>query len=127
VLLTAVATILGLLPLAVGFNIDFAGLFQHGRPNIFFGGDSVVFWGPLSWTIIFGLIFSFFLTLLLVPGMYLIAERLRRPMERFYGTRYIALLGFAGPFFFIFAGLMMLVRKWQGRRVWMGQLQQKNT
>lgn len=126
VLLTAVATILGLLPLAVGFNIDFAGLFQHGRPNIFFGGDSVVFWGPLSWTIIFGLIFSFFLTLLLVPGMYLIAERLRRPMERFYGTRYIALLGFAGPFFFIFAGLMMLVRKWQGRRVWMGQLQQKN-
>ncbi|NBR37330.1 MAG: efflux RND transporter permease subunit, partial [Chitinophagales bacterium] len=46
VLLTAVATILGLLPLAVGFNIDFAGLFQHGRPNIFFGGDSVVFWGP---------------------------------------------------------------------------------
>ena len=126
VLLTAVATILGLLPLAVGFNIDFAGLFQHGRPNIFFGGDSVVFWGPLSWTIIFGLIFSFFLTLLLVPGMYLIAERLRRPMERFYGTRYIALLGFAGPFFFIFAGLMMLVRKWQGRRVWMGQLKQKN-
>lgn len=126
VLLTAVATILGLLPLAVGFNIDFAGLFQQGRPNIFFGGDSVVFWGPLSWTIIFGLIFSFFLTLLLVPGMYLIAERLRRPMEKFYGTRYIALLGFAGPLFFIFVGLMLLVRKWQGRPVWMGQLKQKN-
>ena len=126
VLLTAVATILGLLPLAVGFNIDFAGLFQHGRPNIFFGGDSVVFWGPLSWTIIFGLIFSFFLTLLLVPGMYLIAERLRRPMEKFYGTRYIALLGFTGPFFFIFVGLMLLVRKWQGRPVWMGQSNQKN-
>ena len=126
VLLTAVATILGLLPLAVGFNIDFAGLFQHGHPNIFFGGDSVVFWGPLSWTIIFGLIFSFFLTLLLVPGMYLIAERLRRPMEKFYGTRYIALLGFTGPFFFIFVGLMLLVRKWQGRPVWMGQSNQKN-
>lgn len=127
VLLTAVATILGLLPLAVGFNIDFAGLFQQGRPNIFFGGDSVVFWGPLSWTIIFGLIFSFFLTLLLVPGMYLIAERLRRPMEKFYGTRYIALFGFAGPFFFVFVGLMILVRKLQGRRVWMGQLKEKNT
>ncbi|MBM3923103.1 MAG: efflux RND transporter permease subunit [Sphingomonadales bacterium] len=126
VLLTAVATILGLLPLAVGFNIDFAGLFQQGRPNIFFGGDSVVFWGPLSWTIIFGLIFSFFLTLLLVPGMYLIAERLRRPMEKFYGTRYIALLGFTGPLFFIFVGLMLLVRKWQDRPVWMGQLKQKN-
>ena len=120
VLLTAVATILGLLPLAVGFNIDFTGLFQHLRPNIFFGGDSVVFWGPLSWTIIFGLIFSFFLTLIMVPGMYLIAERLRRPMEQFYGTRYIALLGFAGPFFFIFVGILFIVRRIQGKKVWLG-------
>lgn len=121
VLLTAVATIMGLLPLAVGFNIDFAGMFQHLRPNIFFGGDSVVFWGPLSWTIIFGLIFSFFLTLMMVPSMYLIAERLKRPMERFYGTRFIALLGFLGPFFFIFVGIMYLVRRIQGKKVWMGQ------
>ncbi len=120
VLLTAVATILGLLPLAVGFNIDFAGLFQHLRPNIFFGGDSVVFWGPLSWTIIFGLIFSFFLTLIMVPGMYLIAERLRRPMEKFYGTRFIALLGFVGPFFFLFVAILFLVRRIQGRKVWLG-------
>jgi multidrug efflux pump subunit AcrB len=120
VLLTAVATILGLLPLAIGFNIDFAGLFQHLRPNIFFGGDSVVFWGPLSWTIIFGLIFSFFLTLVMVPSMYLIAERLKRPMGQFYGTKFIALLGFAGPFFFIFVGIMYLVRKLQGKPVWMG-------
>jgi multidrug efflux pump len=122
VMLTAIATILGLLPLAVGFNIDFVGLFQHLRPNIFFGGDSVVFWGPLSWTIIFGLIFSFFLTLMMVPSMYLIAERLRRPMSRFYGSKYIALLGFAGPFFFIFVGIMFLVRRLQGKRVWMGQV-----
>ncbi len=122
VLLTAVATILGLLPLAVGFNIDFAGLFQHLRPNIFFGGDSVVFWGPLSWTIIFGLIFSFFLTLMMVPSMYLIAERLKRPMNKFYGTRYIALLGFTGPLFFIFVGIMYLVRRMQGKKVWVGQL-----
>jgi multidrug efflux pump len=120
VLLTAVATILGLLPLAVGFNIDFAGLFSHLEPNIFFGGDSVVFWGPLSWTIIFGLIFSFFLTLMMVPSMYLIAERLKRPMERFYGSKFIALLGFLGPFFFIFVGIMFLVRRIQGKRVWMG-------
>jgi multidrug efflux pump subunit AcrB len=129
VLLTAVATILGLLPLAVGFNIDFAGLFTHLRPNIFFGGDSVVFWGPLSWTIIFGLIFSFFLTLIMVPSMYLIAERLKRPMSHFYGTRFIALLGFTGPFFFIFVGIMYLVRKIQGKKVWVGQppKQQKTT
>ncbi|MEO6611584.1 MAG: efflux RND transporter permease subunit [Chitinophagaceae bacterium] len=122
VLLTAVATILGLLPLAVGFNIDFAGLFSHMRPNIFFGGDSVVFWGPLSWTIIFGLIFSFFLTLVMVPSMYLIAERLKRPMESFYGTKFIAILGFAGPFFFIFVGIMYLVRRLQGKKVWLGKL-----
>ncbi len=120
VLLTAVATILGLLPLAVGFNIDFEGLFTQLRPNIFFGGDSVVFWGPLSWTIIFGLIFSFFLTLVMVPSMYLIAERLKRPMERFYGTKYIALLGFAGPLFFIFVGIMFLVKRIQGKKVWTG-------
>jgi len=122
VLLTAVATILGLLPLAVGFNIDFAGLFQHLRPNIFFGGDSVVFWGPLSWTIIFGLIFSFFLTLMMVPSMYLIAERLKRPMAKFYGTKFIAILGFAGPFFFIFVGLMYAVRALQGKKVWLGKI-----
>ena len=122
VLLTAVATILGLLPLAVGFNIDFAGMFQHLRPNIFFGGDSVVFWGPLSWTIIFGLIFSFFLTLMMVPSMYLIAERLKRPMQQFYGTKFVALLGFLGPFFFILVGIMYLVRRIQGKKVWTGKL-----
>jgi multidrug efflux pump len=120
VLLTAVATILGLLPLAVGFNIDFVSFFQHLNPKIFFGGDSVVFWGPLSWTIIFGLIFSFFLTLVMVPSMYLISERLRRPMEKFYGTKYIALFGFLGPFFFIFVGIMFGVRRIQGKKVWMG-------
>jgi multidrug efflux pump subunit AcrB len=122
VMLTAIATILGLLPLAVGFNIDFVSFFQHLNPHIFFGGDSVVFWGPLSWTIIFGLIFSFFLTLVMVPSMYLISFRLRRPMEKFYGTKYIALLGFLGPFFFIFVGIMFLVRRLQGRKVWMGRL-----
>ncbi len=122
VMLTAIATILGLLPLAVGFNIDFLSFFQHLNPHIFFGGDSVVFWGPLSWTIIFGLIFSFFLTLVMVPSMYIIAERLRRPMEKFYGTKYIALLGFAGPFFFIFVGIMYLVRRIQGKKVWTGKL-----
>ena len=122
VLLTALATMLGLLPLAVGFNIDFVSLFRHFQPHIFFGGDSVVFWGPLSWTIIFGLIFAFFLTLVMVPSMYLISERLRRPMEKFYGTKFVALLGFLGPFFFITVGIMFLGRRLQGKKVWMGQI-----
>jgi multidrug efflux pump len=120
VLLTAVATILGLLPLAVGFNIDFVSFFRHLNPHIFFGGDSVVFWGPLSWTIIFGLIFSFFLTLVMVPSMYIIAERLRRPMEKFYGTKFVALFGFTGPLFFLFVGIMYFVRRLQGKKVWNG-------
>ncbi|MBL7726999.1 MAG: efflux RND transporter permease subunit, partial [Dinghuibacter sp.] len=84
VLLTALATMLGLVPLAVGLNIDFLSLLKTGNPKLFFGGDSVVFWGPLSWTIIFGLIFAFFMTLLMVPSMYIIAERLKRPMAKFY-------------------------------------------
>jgi len=78
VILTATAAILGLIPLAVGLNIDFKGLLAHASPKIHFGGDNVVFWGPLSWTMIFGLGFATILTLLLVPAMYLIAERLKR-------------------------------------------------
>lgn len=122
VMLTAIATMLGLFPLAVGFNIDFVSMFEHLDPDIFFGGDSVVFWGPLSWTIIFGLIFSFFLTLLMVPSMYIISERLRRPMEKFYGTKFVALFGFLGPLFFLFVGFMYLVRRFQGKKVWTGKL-----
>jgi multidrug efflux pump subunit AcrB len=73
VILTATATMLGLIPLAVGLNIDFALLFQTGNPHIFFGGDSVAFWGPLSWTMIFGLGFATLLTLIIVPVMMLMA------------------------------------------------------
>jgi len=77
VLLTAIAAILGLIPLAVGFNIDFVTLFTNFNPHIFFGGDSVAFWGPLSWTMIFGLGFATFLTLLLVPVMYYGLDKVR--------------------------------------------------
>ncbi|MCO6475989.1 MAG: efflux RND transporter permease subunit [Phaeodactylibacter sp.] len=120
VLLTAVSTVLGLVPLAIGFNINFETLLADFDPQIWIGGDSVVFWGPLAWTIIFGLVFSFFLTLLMIPSMYIIAERLRRPMAKFYGTRFVALLGFLGPFFFLFVGFMYLVRWVTGRKVWSG-------
>ena len=112
VLLTALATILGLLPLAVGFNIDWISFFRHFQPHIFMGGDSVVFWGPLSWTLIFGLMFAFFMTLLMVPSMYLISERLRRPMAKFYGTKWVALLGFTGPLFFL-----LLIPMWVYKRI----------
>jgi multidrug efflux pump subunit AcrB len=75
VILTASATILGLVPLALGMNIDFLTMFTELNPHIWFGGESVRFWGPLSWTMIFGLSFATFLTLILVPVMYLISQR----------------------------------------------------
>jgi multidrug efflux pump len=77
VLLTATAAMLGLIPLAVGFNIDFAGLFSSFKPHIYFGGDNVAFWGPLSWTMIFGLGFATVITLILVPCMYIIRIRIK--------------------------------------------------
>ena len=70
VLLTAITTILGLMPLAVGLNIDFISFLTSFDPKIYFGGDNVAFWGPLSWTVIFGLSFATFLTLVIVPSMY---------------------------------------------------------
>lgn len=107
VLLTAVAAILGLIPLAIGFNIDFVKMFSELNPNIFFGGDNAVFWKPLSWTIIFGLAFAFFMTLVIVPSMYLIAERLKRPMRRMYGGKWISFLGIP-PLTFLFMPLMLI-------------------
>lgn len=74
VLLTATATMLGLIPLAVGLNMDFTTLFSEFDPHLYFGGDNVAFWGPLSWTMIFGLSFATFLTLVLVPCMLLLAD-----------------------------------------------------
>lgn len=75
VFLTAMATILGLIPLAIGLNIDFVTLFSEWNPHIFLGGDNVAFWGPLSWTMIFGLSFATLLTLILVPALIVIVSR----------------------------------------------------
>jgi len=54
------------------------------NPHIFFGGDNVAFWGPLSWTMIFGLIFGTFLTLFVVPAMYLLVTKLK---QRVFGAQ----------------------------------------
>ena len=72
VVLTATATILGLIPLAIGMNINFSTLLANFNPQLHFGGDNVMFFGPLSWTIIFGLSFATFLTLVMIPVMYLV-------------------------------------------------------
>jgi multidrug efflux pump subunit AcrB len=107
VMLTALAAILALIPLAVGFNINFVTLFSDLSPHIYFGGDNTVFWKPLSWTIIFGLAFAFFMTLVILPSMYLIAERLRRPMRRMYGGKWISILGIP-PLTLLFIPLMII-------------------
>ena len=75
VVLTATAATLGLIPLAIGLNINFYELFNSGHPHFYLGGESVVFWGPLAWTIIFGLTFATLITLLVVPVMYLLNEK----------------------------------------------------
>ncbi|GHC42814.1 efflux RND transporter permease subunit [Ulvibacter litoralis] len=77
VLLTAITTVLGLIPLAIGFNIDFFSLFGEFDPNIYMGGDNVIFWGPLAWTVIYGLIIATFLTLIIVPVLFYMVHRMK--------------------------------------------------
>jgi multidrug efflux pump subunit AcrB len=77
VLLTAITTVLGLLPLAVGLNIDFISWLATYDPKIYVGGDNNVFWKPMSWAIVYGLTFATFLTLVIVPVMYWWMERMR--------------------------------------------------
>ena len=82
VLLTASAAVLGLIPLALGLTVDFVSLFRDFDPHVVIGGDSAVFWNILAWTIIFGLIFSTVLTLVIVPCMYYVNERVREKWFR---------------------------------------------
>ena len=76
VLLTAITTVLGLIPLAIGMNINFGTLLSSFDPQFYVGGDNAAFWGPMAWTVIFGLTFATFLTLVIVPVMYLLADKL---------------------------------------------------
>jgi multidrug efflux pump subunit AcrB len=69
-MLTAGSTVVGLVPLAVAMNVNFGTLFSELNPHLFFGGDTADFWGPLSWTIIFGLSFATIVTLVVVPVMF---------------------------------------------------------
>lgn len=81
VILTAITTVLGLIPLAVGLNIDFISLMTTLNPRIYFGGDNAAFWSPMSWTIIFGLLVATFLTLVVVPCMYQIIQATQRKIS----------------------------------------------
>ena len=77
VLLTALTAVLGLIPLAIGLNFDFFSLVTDLNPHLFMGGDNVMFWGPLAWTIIFGLTYATVLTLVMVPVMFYLVKRVK--------------------------------------------------
>ncbi len=82
VLLTAITTVLGLIPLAIGMNINFATLLSEFDPQFYVGGDNAAFWGPMAWTVIFGLTFATIITLVLVPVMYLLTDKLAIKLRR---------------------------------------------
>ncbi len=82
VLLTAITTVLGLIPLAIGMNINFATLLSEFDPQFYVGGDNAAFWGPMAWTVIFGLTFATVITLVLVPVMYLLTDKLTIKLRR---------------------------------------------
>lgn len=87
VLLTAITTVLGLVPLAIGLNINFTTLITDLDPMFYIGGDNANFWGPMAWTVIFGLTFATFLTLVIVPVMYLLADKLMIRVKGMFGNR----------------------------------------
>ena len=87
VLLTAITTILGLIPLAIGLNINFFTLFSEFDANVYMGGDNVIFWGPLAWTVIYGLIIATFLTLIIVPILFYFATTLKMKIVGFLDQR----------------------------------------
>ncbi len=82
VLLTAITTVLGLIPLAIGMNINFGSLLSSFDPQFYIGGDNADFWGPMAWTVIFGLTFATFLTLVIVPVMYLLTDRMNLKIRK---------------------------------------------
>lgn len=88
VLLTAITTVLGLIPLAIGFNIDFIGLLNDYDPNIYMGGDNNIFFAPMSWAIIYGLTFATFLTLVIIPAFYLLIFRFKIWVFKLFGAKF---------------------------------------
>ncbi len=87
VILTAITTIFGLVPLAIGLNIDFFSLMSNFDPKIYFGGDNVVFWGPLAWAVIYGLFVATFLTLIVVPVLFYIITRFKMWLRTKIGSK----------------------------------------
>ena len=99
-ILTAITTTLGLVPLATGFNFDFIVLasdptrfFGNLGEFIYLGGEQAAWWGPMAIAVIVGLIFATALTLILVPVLYSVIERGReKTSEFFFGSKHLGII-----------------------------------
>jgi multidrug efflux pump subunit AcrB len=100
VLLTAVTTALGLVPLAVGLNFDFFGLYESLNPDLYWGGEQAAWWSPMAIAVIVGIIVATALTLIVVPVMYSLVDDVAKFFRRHYvgqSTAPAAPDGSAGP------------------------------
>ena len=73
--------------MAIGLNINFFTLFSEFDANVYMGGDNVIFWGPLAWTVIYGLIIATFLTLIIVPILFYFATIFKMKIVGFLEQR----------------------------------------
>ena len=74
VILTAITTALGLIPLAIGLNFNYFGLYSRLEPELYWGGEQAAMWGPMAIAVIIGILFATFLTLILVPVLYSVVD-----------------------------------------------------
>ena len=84
VVLTAVTTALGLVPLAIGLNFNFFGLYGSLSPELYWGGEQAAWWSPMAVAVIVGIIFATFLTLVVVPTMYSVVDDVTDWFRRHY-------------------------------------------
>jgi multidrug efflux pump subunit AcrB len=82
VILTAVTTVLGLVPLGIGMNFDFVGLYTALRPDFYWGGEQAAWWGQMAVAVIVGLSFATVLTLVVVPVTYSLLDDLEKAVAR---------------------------------------------
>ncbi len=82
VILTAVTTALGLVPLATGLNFNFFGFYASLSPEFFWGGEQAAWWSNMAIVVIVGILFATFLTLVVVPVMYSLVDDLADFLRR---------------------------------------------
>ena len=93
VVLTAITTALGLVPLAIGLNFNFFGLYGSLSPELYWGGEQAAWWSPMAIAVIVGIIFATFLTLVVVPVMYSLVDDVSGWFQRHFRTEALVASG----------------------------------